>query len=245
MASCNVFLLCLYLCMFISFSCGIQLILVNNCNESVWPAALGGAGQPTPEGGGFHLGVGEEAVFDVPSGWSGRIWGRQGCCFDDQGKGSCDSGDCGGLLRCGGAGGAPPASVVEMTLGTAKSGLHYYDVSLVDGFNLPVAMAPVGGGVGCGVAACEVDLNEYCPSKLEVKKGGKVVGCRSACLALKADRYCCTGEYGSPKSCKATLFSHLFKSICPRAYSFAFDDSSSLRTCRASRYLITFCPPNR
>ncbi|CAL0315728.1 unnamed protein product [Lupinus luteus] len=30
-----------------------------------------------------------------------------------------------------------------MTLGTPQSALHFYDVSLVDGFNLPVPMKPV------------------------------------------------------------------------------------------------------
>ncbi|KAJ6848651.1 thaumatin-like protein [Iris pallida] len=232
------------LCISLSYS-SIQLILVNNCPYNVWPGLLGGAGQTTPKDGGFLLGIGEETFFDVPYGWSGRIWGRQGCCFDEQGKGSCGSGDCGGFLHCRGAGGEPPATVVEMTLGSAASPLHFYDVSLVDGFNIPVSMSPVGGGVGCGVAGCEVDLNVCCPSKLEVKRQGKVVGCQSACMALKADKYCCTGEYGSPASCKPTLFSHLFKSICPRAYSFAYDDSSSLNTCRATRYLITFCPARK
>ncbi|CAL9040629.1 unnamed protein product [Musa banksii] len=214
----------------------IQLVLVNHCKDGVWPGVLGSAGHSSPEGGGFHLGVGQEAVLDVPSGWSGRIWGRQGCCFDENGKGSCDSGDCGGLLRCNGTGGTPPATVVEMTLGTHRSPLHFYDVSLVEGFNLPVTIAPVGGGKGCGgVAGCQVDLNTCCPSRFEVKQKGKVVGCKSACLALKTDKYCCTGEYGSPERCKPTLFSHLFKSICPRAYSFAYDSSSTLNMCRASR----------
>ncbi|RWR86117.1 thaumatin-like protein [Cinnamomum micranthum f. kanehirae] len=228
-----------------SFANGTQLILVNNCNDSVWPGILGGAGHPTPVDGGFHLTSGKEAVLNVPERWSGRIWGRQGCCFDTNGKGSCDTGDCAGLLHCRGMGGKPPATVVEMTLGTFKSALHYYDVSLVDGFNLPVSMMPVGGGVGCGVAACEANLNVCCPSMFEVKRGGKVVGCKSACTALKSAKYCCTGEYSTPKSCKPTLFSHLFKAICPHAYSFAYDDPTSLRTCRASRYVITFCPPTR
>ncbi|XP_058099332.1 thaumatin-like protein [Magnolia sinica] len=235
------FIFCIFLS--ISFSNGTQLILVNNCNQSVWPGILGGAGHDTPEDGGFHLSTGEEVVLNVPNGWSGRIWGRQGCCFDNNGKGSCETGDCAGLLHCKGMGGVPPATVVEMTFGTSKSALHYYDVSLVDGFNLPVAMIPVSGGVGCGVAACETDLNICCPSMFEVRRNGKVVGCKSACLAFKSAKYCCTGDYASPKSCKPTLFSHLFKAICPRAYSFAFDDSSSLRTCRAPRYVITFCPP--
>ncbi|KAJ6902149.1 hypothetical protein NC651_019810 [Populus alba x Populus x berolinensis] len=46
------------------------------------------------------------------------------------------------------------ATSVEMTLGTSKSALHYYYESLVDGFNVPVSMMPVGGGVACGIAAC-------------------------------------------------------------------------------------------
>ncbi|CAA7058177.1 unnamed protein product [Microthlaspi erraticum] len=95
-------------------------------------------------------------------------------------------------------------------------------VSLVDKFNLPVSMRPVG----CGVAACEVDLNVCCPSALEVMRDGKVVGCKSACLAMQPEKECCTGEYANPK-----------------AYSYASDGSSSLKKCRASRYVITFCPP--
>ncbi|TYI87562.1 hypothetical protein E1A91_D04G143600v1 [Gossypium mustelinum] len=233
----------LYLLALSSISDGEQVILVNNCKESIWPGVLGSAGQSTPKNGGFHLGSGEEVVLDVPQKWSGRIWARQGCIFNSNGKGSCDTGDCSGRLQCQGTGGTPPATVIEMTLGSSSSPLHFYDVSLVDGFNLPVLMKPVGGGIGCGVASCEVDLNVCCPSALEVKKGAKVVGCKSACLAMQSAKYCCTGEYGNPKTCKPTLFAHLFKAICPKAYSYAFDDSSSLNKCRASRYVITFCPP--
>uniref|UniRef100_A0A0D9XVS1 Thaumatin-like protein n=1 Tax=Leersia perrieri TaxID=77586 RepID=A0A0D9XVS1_9ORYZ len=225
---------------------GIQLIMVNNCGESVWPGILGSAGHPTPQSGGFHLGPGEETAFDVPTHWSGRVWPRRGCSFDAAGRhGSCATGDCGGgLLHCGGAAGSTPATVVEMTLGTATSPVHFYDVSLVDGFNLPVSMSPVGGGVGCGTAACGADLNVCCPAALEVRDGeGRVAGCRSACRAMGGDKYCCTGVYGSPAACRPTIFSHLFKAICPRAYSYAYDDASSLNRCHAKRYLITFCPP--
>uniref|UniRef100_A0A0E0MIF0 Thaumatin-like protein n=1 Tax=Oryza punctata TaxID=4537 RepID=A0A0E0MIF0_ORYPU len=217
---------------------GIQLIVVNNCGESVWPGLLGTAGHPTPQSGGFHLGPGEEAAFEVPAGWSGRVWPRRGCTFDSRGRGSCATGDCGGVLRCNGAAG------VEMTLGTSASAMHFYDVSLVDGFNAPVSMAAVGGGVGCGTAACGADVNVCCPSALEVRdREGRVAGCRSACRAMGGDRYCCTGDYGSPSACRPTIFSHLFKAICPRAYSYAYDDATSLNRCRAKRYLITFCPP--
>lgn len=225
---------------------GTQLILVNNCKESVWPGILGNEGHPSPKDGGFHLSSGQEAVLQVPEGWSGRIWGRLGCCFDEQtGRGSCQTGDCAGLLQCKGIGGVPPATLVEMALGTSQSPLHFYDVSLVDGFNLPVAMKPVGGGsVGCGVAACDADLNALCPSALVVQRNGKVVGCKSACLAAKSDRYCCIGEFANPNRCKPTVFARLFKTACPKAYSYAYDESSGLKTCKAPRYAITFCPPH-
>ncbi|XP_004249540.1 thaumatin-like protein [Solanum lycopersicum] len=234
-------LLCIFLFLF-SID-GTQVILVNNCKESIWPGILGGAGQSTLKEGGFHLSTGEQMVLDVPDKWSGRIWGRQNCHFDENGKGKCDTGNCGGQLQCRGLGGEPPATVVEMTLGSSTSPLHFYDVSLVDGFNLPVSMKPVGGGVGCGVAQCEADLNICCPSALEVKSGDRVVGCKSACLAIQSPKYCCTGQYANPKTCKPTVFANLFKAICPKAYSYAFDDASSLYTCRAPRYLVTFCPP--
>lgn len=219
-----------------------QLILVNKCNHSIWPGIQGTIGQPTPASGGFHLSKGQEMVVDVPKKWSGRVWARQNCIFDKSGKGLCATGDCSGQLHCNGLGGVPPATLVEMTLGSRQSPLHFYDVSLVDGFNLPVSMRPVGGGMGCGLASCEFDLNTCCPSALEVKVDGVVVACKSACLAMQSAKYCCTGQYSSPKACKPTMFAHLFKAVCPSAYSYAFDDSSSLNKCRASRYLITFCP---
>lgn len=228
------------------FADGTQLIIVNNCNETIWPGILGTAGHQTPNNGGFSLFSGQELVLEMPERWSGRIWGRQGCCFDQHGKGSCITGDCAGMLLCTGSGGKPPATIVEMTFGTSQNPLHYYDVSLVDGFNLPVSMAPVGGGgggVGCGVAACEADLNICCPAGLVVERNGKVVGCKSACLATGSPRYCCTGEYASPARCKPTVFARLFKAICPRAYSYAYDESTGLNRCRAPRYIITFCPP--
>ncbi|XP_065871977.1 thaumatin-like protein [Euphorbia lathyris] len=228
-----------------TYTDGTQLVILNSCNYSIWPGLLGNAGHETPREGGFHLATGQATLLDLPDKWSGRIWPRQGCCFDQTtGKGTCQTGDCAGLLQCRGTGGVPPTTLVEMTLGTSVSDLHYYDVSLVDGFNVPVSMVSVGGGGRCGVAACEADLNVCCPERLVVKRGGKVVGCKSACLAAKRDWYCCTGKYADPKICKPSVFGNLFKAICPRAYSFAYDDASGLKTCKTSRYVITFCPPN-
>ena len=64
--------------------------------------------------------------------WAGRFWGRTGC---DSGSQHCESGDCGNKLECAGAGGIPPVTLIEFTL-NGWQGLDYYDVSLVDGFNV-------------------------------------------------------------------------------------------------------------
>ncbi|XP_047955835.1 thaumatin-like protein [Salvia hispanica] len=225
---------------------GTQLIVANNCKEQIWPAILGNSGHGTLSNGGFSLSPGQQTVLEAPQFWSGRMWGRQGCCFDASGRGSspCQSGDCSGQLECRGLGGLPPTTVVEMTLGTPGNPTHYYDVSLVDGFNLPVSVVPVGGSAGCGVAACKGDVNACCPEELAVRRGGRVVACKSACLGMGGDRFCCTGRFGTAATCGATAYSKVFKGVCPRAYSYAFDEASGLKSCRANRYVITFCPPN-
>ena len=107
----------------------------------IWLRLLATIGHLTPIDGGFHLNSGEEVVFEVSERLFGRVWDRQGSCFNEEiGEGSCQTGDCAGLLHYQRIGGVPSTTVVEMTFGTSKSNLHYYDVSLVDGFNLPVSM---------------------------------------------------------------------------------------------------------
>ncbi|KAL9226616.1 hypothetical protein vseg_002406 [Gypsophila vaccaria] len=237
--------LLILLFLYLSLADGVQLMVTNNCDYTIWPGILATAGQQTPLGGGFELRSGQRQVLRVSQNWSGRIWARQGCTFDSStGRGICQTGDCSGLLQCKGIGGKPPATVVEMTFGTPASPLHFYDVSLVDGFNLPVSVIPLGGrrsGGICGVAACEQNLNFVCPSSLEVKEKEKIVGCKSPCLATGMPKYCCTGDFSGEK-CQLTVFGKLFKMVCPRAYSHPFDETTGLKTCSAPRYVITFCP---
>lgn len=215
------------------------LVVVNGCNHSVWPGIQPSAGQAVLADGGFHLRPGKLASIAAPLDWSGRIWGRYGCSFDEAGKGSCATGDCGGVLYCNGAGGIPPATLAEFTFGSED----FYDVSLVDGYNIPLSMSPRGGTGNCTVAGCLDNLNEKCPAALVVRWKGSVVACKSACLAFNSPQYCCTGSYGNPQTCKPTEYSRVFKTACPRAYSYAYDDPSSIVTCSgADTFFITFCP---
>lgn len=93
--------------------------------------------------------------------WSGRIWGRTGCKFDASGTGKCQTADCGGKLECEGSGAEPPASLFEITLG-GYDGQDFYDVSMVDGYNLPILAVPrrVYGTKACNSTGCISDLNE-------------------------------------------------------------------------------------
>ncbi|KHN41892.1 Pathogenesis-related protein 5 [Glycine soja] len=38
------------------------------------------------------------------------------------------------------------------------------------------------------------------------------------------------------------MYSQMFKSVCPKAYSYAYDDATSTFTCSGADYTITFCP---
>ncbi|RID77323.1 hypothetical protein BRARA_A00247 [Brassica rapa] len=145
-----------------------------------------------------------------------------------------------------------PATLAEFTLNGA-GGLDFYDVSLVDGYNIPMAIVPQGGGDASGVAGnctitgCVKELNGPCPAQLKVATTGTAdgVACKSACEAFGTPEYCCSGAFATPDTCKPSEYSLFFKNACPRAYSYAYDDGTSTFTCAGADYLITFCPsPN-
>ncbi|TMX01975.1 hypothetical protein EJD97_022899 [Solanum chilense] len=217
---------------------GATFTFVNKCEYTVWPGILANAGSPTLQSTGFELPQESSRVFTAPTGWSGRFWGRTSCTFEGSGSGSCGTGDCGsGEVECNGAGAAPPATLAEFTLGTV--GQDFYDVSLVDGYNLPMVVEASGGSGMCATTGCVTDLNQICPSEL---RSGGGEACRSACEAFNKPEYCCSGAYNTPSTCKPSMYSQMFKSACPRSYSYAYDDPTSTFTCSGADYTITFCP---
>lgn len=217
---------------------GATFTFVNKCDFTVWPGILASAGSPKLDSTGFELKKGSSRSFQAPTGWSGRFWGRTGCNFDGSGQGTCTTGDCGsGQVECNGSGAAPPATLAEFTLGTG--GQDFYDVSLVDGYNLPMIVEGSAGSGACASTGCVTDLNSRCPAELKVDGGG---ACRSACEAFGKPEYCCSGAYGNPTTCKPSVYSQVFKSACPRSYSYAYDDATSTFTCSGANYTVTFCP---
>ncbi|XP_060849449.1 uncharacterized protein LOC132928653 [Rhopalosiphum padi] len=227
------------------------ITIKNNCPFTVWPGIQGNPGHEHLGNGGFSLGSQKTRTFNTPQNWAGRIWGRTRC----NGQGKCETGDCGNKLQCNGAGGVPPVSLAEMTF-TGAGGLDFYDVSLVDGYNLPMRMLPTThftsskkGKYDCKAAGCVSDLNSRCPSELAVRSGSNVVACMSACAKFNTDTYCCRGAHKTPATCKSSSwpknYPAYFKAACPDAYSYAYDDTTSTFTCRgkpSTNYDVIFCP---
>ncbi|XWS60868.1 hypothetical protein CRYUN_Cryun07bG0074600 [Craigia yunnanensis] len=220
------------------------ITLYNKCPHPVWPGIQPSAGKPLLARGGFKLPPNKAYSMSLPPLWSGRFWGRHGCSFDASGRGRCATGDCGGSFFCNGLGGSPPATLAEITLGQEQD---FYDVSLVDGYNIAMSITPFKGSGKCSYTGCVSDLNLMCPVGLQVRSrdNKRVVACKSACFAFNSPRYCCTGSFGSPQSCKPTAYSKIFKAACPKAYSYAYDDPTSIATCSRGSYLVTFCPHHR
>lgn len=214
---------------------GAKFTFLNNCDYTVWPGIYG---KPEIGSTGFELTKGSSRTFQAPTGWSGRFWARTGCQFDNSGRGTCSTADCGsGEISCNGATASPPATLAEFTLGSGS--MDFYDVSLVDGYNLPMTVAASGGTGSCNITGCISDINRKCPSELRVEGGG---ACNSACGAFGKPEYCCNGAFSNPSTCKPSVYSQMFKSACPKSYSYAYDDATSTFTCSDADYIITFCP---
>jgi len=230
--------------------------VTNNCQYTVWPAIFTdlnvGTSVPAQKTG-WEASAGQTVTFDVPNDWqSGRIWGRTDCDFSKPGATACATGSCNGGLECDphSGTGVPPVTVAEWTLGSG-TGPDNYDVSLVDGFNIPMSVVPTKG---CHVAECKADINSNCPAALALSGPGGTVGCKSACSANldgnpTDSANCCSGSHDVPATCppSGVQYYNIFKGPCPDAYAYAYDESSgtALWTCDTALeadYTVTFCP---
>ncbi|KAI0833240.1 Osmotin thaumatin-like protein [Trametes gibbosa] len=230
----------------------------NNCPFTIWPALYTdlNAGTAVPDQAtGWVQDTAQAVSFSVPDNWrAGRIWGRRNCDFSTgtPGPTQCLDGGCNGGLECDPhtGTGVPPVTVAEFTLGT-NGAFDNYDVSLVDGFNLPMRIET--SDPGCAIADCPVDLVPNCPSQLKgpFDTGGAAVGCNSACTAGLGDPTnnpnCCTGTHSTPATCppSAVQFYPYFKGNCPNSLAYAFDEQTVLWPCesdKAADYTVTFCP---
>lgn len=172
------------------------------------------------------LEIGSSKNYEFDGSWSGRFYGYDHCELD-----SCPM-----------AGAASPASLAEFTFGTTD----YYDVSFVDGYNLPIQILPtepnmmmdqaINNRYWCGVASC-ASVPE-CPEELQ----NGMAGCKSACSQFGNPEYCCAGAFSTLETCPINAYAQAIKNTCPDAYSYAYDDQTSLFQCVSKAYTVTFCP---
>jgi hypothetical protein len=222
---------------------------VNKTSQTIWVAAAPSAQTPLAATG-WVLPAGQSVNITTPDNLNTRFWGRTGCVFSSAGTGHCETGDCGGLFQCKGWG-TIPATLAEVNF-HAWDNLDFYDVSMVDGSNLPMYInitRSSRGTVdkvspnGCVAAGCTKAVT--CPAALDVKSGSTVVGCISACARLGGDQYCCRGQWSSRADCQPAQwpvdYAKVFKTAEPYAYSYVDDDATSVFTCSGvCDYRITF-----
>ncbi|XP_062119552.1 protein P21-like [Humulus lupulus] len=197
--------------------------ITNRCPFTVWAAAV--------PGGGRQLNSGQSWTLDVNQGTTGaRIWARTDCRFDGAGRGSCKTGDCGGTLQCQGYG-QPPNTLAEYALNQYNN-LDFFDISLVDGFNVPMEFGPTSPQCSRG-SKCAAAINSECPSQLRANGG-----CNNPCTVFRTDQFCCNSG-----NCGPTDYSRFFKNRCPDAYSYPKDDATSMFACPGgTNYKVVFCP---
>ncbi|KAF1833071.1 thaumatin family protein [Decorospora gaudefroyi] len=288
------------------------LLVTNNCPDTIWPGISTQSGTG-PAQTGFELQTGETLNQTVSEDWQGRVWGRTNCSFNSDGSAAesgsgraCLSGDCNGALNCQ-VGGDVPVSLAEFALDVGD-GNTYYDISLVDGYNIPLAivlqpldnatledippnltnpscqgtdglLAPQGYNpypefpnflgtnssfpLPFDQSVDEETISTWCPWDLQqdppTKPGDGVYPypdasperplfnpCFSACAKNNQPEDCCTGQYNSPSACQPSEYSRNVKTVCPDAYSYAFDDQTSTFIIPSGAgFEVVFCPGGR
>ncbi|KAG7944379.1 hypothetical protein I3843_15G098100 [Carya illinoinensis] len=179
-----------------------RITFTNNCPNTIWPGTLTADQKPQLSTTGFELASKASTSLDAQAPWKGRFWART----------------------------VPPASLVEINI-VENGGQDFYDVNLVDGFNLPVSVSTEGGSGECKTSSCPANVNAVCPAELQLKAtDGSVIACKSACTAFNQPQYCCTGDFSTPATCPPTNYSMIFENQCPQAYSYAYDDVNSTFT---------------
>ncbi|ORX40766.1 thaumatin family-domain-containing protein [Kockovaella imperatae] len=237
-----------------------KITVKNSCKTTVWPGMHTGGGTAPDHVTGWEAVPGSEETFEVADNWTaGRIWARTGCVVQD-GNFQCLTGQCGsgegGDMTCMNTN-TPPSTLAEFTLATA--GEDNYDISLVDGFNVPLNI--ILSKSDCPQPTCMGNINPLCPPLLRtgLDSNGVNLGCLAACNAgfgaeTYGNRACCTGSYNDPIMCGicGVDYYSLFKDNCNMSYAYAYDEKSesALWTCPSSPgslsdYTIEFCPDGR
>ncbi|KAG7527450.1 hypothetical protein FFLO_06919 [Filobasidium floriforme] len=241
-----------------------KLTIKNSCAAKVCPGVDQSAAKKKlslPNGksgnlGGWCLGSGESTVLTLPGTWSGKFWGRTGC--DEGGK--CVTGNCGGVDCTGGNEGSVTLAEITTFDGSNAQEFDFYDISLVDGFNIPASLSLPGSQ--CPTSSCEGNANAHCPDELRTSiDKGTNMACMSACKAgfgvatvshgggsSKASMNCCSGPWASPENCPKDCIDYYgaLKDACSTGYAVSNleNHKNSLGSCPGDQpdYELEFCP---
>ncbi|KAF9604443.1 hypothetical protein IFM89_006725 [Coptis chinensis] len=208
----------------------------NRCSYTIWPMAASTVSTPQAmswKPNGLPIPSGKNLTFSLPKLLSVDLWARSFC---PNTSGLCATGDCDDDYNC-----IPIATTMVRIISGSKQ--DSYAITLINGFNIPVLVTPLGNK-GCSATSCSVDVNDRCPSELSVKDLSKdTIACKSACNAFKDNHYCCTGAFDNSKSCQPTSYSVFFDQACHDAISYKYDNETKFKTCdTGATYVVTFCP---
>jgi len=244
----------------------VELTVTNNCDQTLWMATTPNYQiDPLPDGV-VTLVPAQTYTYAIPEqGWAGRFWPKVGC--DETGY-NCEFGD--SSPPCGPC--QPPADTkVEFNFAPQPATTEsWYDISLVDGYSLPMRITPRGiSQNNCIETTCQLSLDR-CP-KDENNVGdlgiygtdGKILACLSPCkkwnypppYGLGNDEqvspgvdYCCPTPPIYPEECSSgpvieTQYVQLIHETCPTAYSYAYDDFAGLHNCPGeTSFDVVMCP---
>ena len=143
-----------------------RLRVVSRCAQPIWIAHSTNVASDQN----VKLATGAYHDYDIPAAGlaSARFWPKLGCDATGHACSVGDNGE-GGGAPCGSHGCEPPFdSKFEATFADASSAAEtWYDLSLVDGYTLPLAVKPIGAGAGSGTCVasdCAGLTLDACPA---------------------------------------------------------------------------------
>uniref|UniRef100_A0A183CMY2 Thaumatin-like protein n=1 Tax=Globodera pallida TaxID=36090 RepID=A0A183CMY2_GLOPA len=141
--------------------------------------------------------------------------------------------------------------------GQTLDNAQFYDVSYVDGFNVPISVL-VKDCPGVRIASNFTFNSLLASLPIEMKKdmtynnGQDLVGVQSVCNAYGTDVVCCRNAYGVPATCKPSAEHgwtsdqlagyNTMHATFPDTYNYAYDDQNATKVCHgATEFHIGIC----
>lgn len=177
-----------------------EIRITNNCGQNLWVGYRGSSS------GNFELSNGQSRTITLVGGKNGVVWGQLNC-----GGGGCDAG---------------PDRISLAEMHWESNGHLWYDISQVDGYNLPITMSPYNpSSTGrCRTVNCNFNYQANCPAELKYDRG-----CKSNCRFNQGSGSC-------------QQYIQKVKSVCPNVYTYPSDDAAGMSDCWNSNGInVKFC----